>query len=100
MCHLVGMDLFSGRTLMDPNHGDTNGPRGIPNTKTQINIIGLDIFSFLHVLDYLHDMLEDVLGEGFGLELLKERTKIVSCLFVGGLSNFTRCRPFDRIYRE
>jgi hypothetical protein len=63
MAFLSIMKLLASTALVDTNHGNTDGPRRLANTQTQVSIIGIDIATLLKSLDNLYDRLENIVVE-------------------------------------
>lgn len=39
--HVLGEDLLAARARVDADHGDADGPGGVPNGHLQVGIVGL-----------------------------------------------------------
>lgn len=48
------MKLLACTSLVDTNHGDTNGPGSFADAQAEIIVVGVDIASFLEGFDNLH----------------------------------------------
>jgi hypothetical protein len=55
------MQFLSSTTLVDTNHGNSNWPRCLSNTQTQISIVGVDISPLLSCFDDLDNRFQDPL---------------------------------------
>jgi hypothetical protein len=50
---VVTEDFLSPTTFVDTHHGHTDGPGGIANREPEIRIVCSNVFSRLHVMNYL-----------------------------------------------
>jgi len=53
------MQLLPGTTLVDTNHGDSDGPCCFTDTESQVSIVRIHVTAFLSCLDDLNNRLKD-----------------------------------------
>lgn len=57
---VVAENLFSSRTLVDTNHGDSDRPRCISDRQSQVGVVCLEILANLEVVRDFCDREKDV----------------------------------------
>jgi hypothetical protein len=72
MALIALMQLLSSTTLVDTNHGDSDGPGRLANTKTKVPIVRIDVAAFLRRLNNLYDWLQDTFIEIAFLKFAEE----------------------------
>jgi hypothetical protein len=63
MAFLSIMKLLASATLVDTNHGNTDGPCCLAYTQTQVSIIGIDVTTLLKSLNNLYNRFENIVVE-------------------------------------
>lgn len=61
MAFLSVVQLLAGAPLMDANHGDTNGPRGLSDAEAEVAIVGINVAALLEGLDDLDNGFEETI---------------------------------------
>jgi hypothetical protein len=59
MALITLMQLLSRTTLVDTNHGNSNGPGSFTDTKAKIAVVCIDIAAFLGCFDNFDNGFED-----------------------------------------
>jgi hypothetical protein len=69
---------------VNTNHGDTNRPRCVSNTQTQISIIGIHIAALLESLDNFYNRLENIVVKLSLFEFAKKLGRVSFDIAVEG----------------
>lgn len=91
MRHVTCEDLLSSTPLVNANHRNTNGPRGIADAQLQVAIIRMSILSLLHKVYDFSNAHQDVWWERTIAEGLEEGFEVLGGLHLDGRGRLPCC---------
>src|SRR5690242_731307 len=86
---LVLVQLLSCTSLVNANHGDTNGPSSIPNAESEVAVVRIDVSSLLRCVNNLDNGLENAVREIELFQFLEQRPHVFASLYHGGVCLLT-----------
>lgn len=89
------VEFLPGRALVDADHGDADGPGGLPDGQGEVPVVGLDVPPGLGRPDDLADGVEQGVVEVGPLEPAEQGGEVFEDLKVRGVGGFSRGRGLD-----